>query len=284
MEGEISLGVPAYATFAKRLDACQGTYSSGIEVWRGRDIQRVLNYSTWDKFLPLISRAIEACRNSGKDPRRHFHQTVKMAELGKGATRQTEEWILTRYACYLIALSGDSSKVEIAAAKTYFAIQARRQELQDQQHSADMQRLQMRGKVSEAFKELNKAAKDAGVQKYAVFHHHGKMALYGMGVRDIKEKKGIPQAENLHDRMGLEELMANGFHYTQTSKKLVRDAARTERLAIEINERVGKVVRQAIADLGGPMPEELPAAPPIKAIEARCRKLITEQRKMPKPN
>jgi DNA-damage-inducible protein D len=91
-----------------------------------------LRYGSWDKFLNVVEKAKEACRNSGHDPADHFHHVGKMVPIGSGAQRETEDIRLSRYACYLVIQNADPAKEIVALGQTYFAVQTRRQELSDE--------------------------------------------------------------------------------------------------------------------------------------------------------
>jgi DNA-damage-inducible protein D len=125
---------------------------NGVEYWHARELMWILGYHKWDKAEEVIGRAAAACMNSGEDVDNHFHQTGKMVAIGSDAVRNIRDWKLDRYACYLVAQNGDSSKPEIALAQTYFAIQTRRQEIFEQL-AQDDKRLFIRGEVTEENKK-----------------------------------------------------------------------------------------------------------------------------------
>jgi DNA-damage-inducible protein D len=257
----------------KTFEAIKQTNEHGAEYWSARDLQTLLGYSQWRRFEQAIERAITSCEQSGNVPANHFAGAGKMVDLGSGSQRSVEDYQLSRFACYLIAQNGDPRKPEIAQAQKYFAVQARRQELNDQA-AADMERLELRKQTAEEFKALSGAAQDAGVQSkmFGVFHDAGYKGLYGGLGRDaIKQHKAIPEKDNLLDRMNATELAANQFRMTQTRDKLARDGVRNQAQAIQTHEQVGKEVREAIQRIGGTPPENIPAAEHIKAVEKRLK-------------
>jgi DNA-damage-inducible protein D len=196
-----------------------------------------------------------------------------MIATGKGAERTVDDYHLSRFACYLIAQNGDPRKPEIAQAQKYFAVQTRRQELNDQL-TADLERLELRKQVGEEFKALSGAAQEAGVQSkmFGVFHDAGYKGLYGgLGRSAIKAKKAIPEKENLMDRMNATELAANQFRMTQARDKLAREHSRDQQHAIHIHEQVGKEVREAIKRIGGDLPENISPAEHIKKVAKRIK-------------
>lgn len=245
---------------------------AGREYWLARELSKALQYKDYRNFELTIFKAMDACKNSGFDVLDHFGEVTEMVSIGSGARRGFPSYILSRYACYLTVQNGDPKKEEIALAQSYFAIQTRRQELQDQfdQLTEDQRRLAIRSELTEHNKSLVEAAQQAGVetqQDFAVFQNRGYQGLYGgLGQKDIHKKKGLKKSQKILDHMGSEELAANLFRATQTDAKLRREQIQGKESANETHFEVGKKVRQTIKELGGTMPEDLPT--PEKSIQA----------------
>ena len=243
------------------------------EYWSARDLQPLLGYSQWRRFENAIKKAITSCEQSGNDPDHHFAGAGKPIPGGKGAVQVVPDYHLSRFACYLIAQNGDPRKPQIADAQKYFAIQTRRQEMSDQA-AADLERLELRKQTSEEFKALSGAAREAGVQNrmFGIFHDAGYKGLYGgLGADAIKARKGVPDKEQLMDRMDTTELAANQFRMTQTRDKLARQRVHGQQQAIQTHKQVGQEVREAIKRIGGTLPENLPPAEHIKQVQKRVK-------------
>jgi DNA-damage-inducible protein D len=256
--------------------------SEGNEYWSARKLSKVLDYSEYRHFLPVIERAREACLKSGFALADHIEDILDMVEIGSGAQREIADVRLSRYACYLIVQNGDPAKPVIANGQTYFAMQTRRQELQDSskfaQLSEDDKRLAIRNELAAHNKYLAAAAKDAGVETsldYAIFQDHGYKGLYGgMGAKDIHATKGLKKSQKILDHMGSTELAANLFRATQTEEKLKRENVQGKKQANSTHYEVGHKVRQTIQELGGAMPEAMPTpAQSVKQIESAKKKL-----------
>ncbi len=261
------------ATLSTSFESLKRLNQHGIEYWSARELQSCLGYTHWRDFKNAIKKAIKSCEQSGNRSNHHFADARKPIPGGKGSSQVVEDYHLSRFACYLIAQNGDPRKPEIAQAQKYFAIQTRRQEVSEQM-AADIERLETREQVSEEFKALSGAARDAGVQNsmFGVFHDAGYKGLYGgRGADAIKAYKGIPTKEQLMDRMNTTELAANLFRMTQTKEKLKNDQVKNQKEAIELHEQVGRGVRSLIEEFGGTMPENIPPAEPIKNVKKRIK-------------
>lgn len=254
----------------------------GGEFWLARQLAVVLDYSQYRHFLPVIERAKEACRHSRQSVENHIEDVLTMVDIGSGAKREVPDVRLSRYACYLIVQNGDPSKPVIANGQTYFAMQTRRQELNDSekfvQLSENEKRLAIRNELAEHNKYLAAAAKNAGVETsldYAIFQDHGYKGLYGgLGAKDIHARKGLKKSQKILDHMGSTELASNLFRATQAEEKLKRENVHGKQRANQTHYEVGQKVRQTIKELGGTMPESLPTPEQsVKQVESAKKKL-----------
>jgi len=244
----------------------------GQEFWSARDLWKILGYTEYGKFLPAISRAMKACKNSKQAISDHFAEVSDMVKIGSGAERKIDDYNLSRYACYLIVQNGDPRKEEIALAQTYFAIQTRKQEVQEALLE-DQKRVMLRGEATEHNKKLFQTAQQAGVRNYGEFQDYGYMGLYG-GMRntDIHKSKGLTKSQKILDHMNSEELGANLFRTTQTEAKIKREGIQGQKKASETHYEVGTTVRKTIQELGGTMPEDLPKIDGINKAKTRLKK------------
>jgi len=255
---------------------------NGVEYWTARSLWKILEYTEYRHFLPVIEIAKVACENSGQRIENHFEDILEMVEIGSGAERPVESVKLSRYACYLIVQNADPSKTIVAQGQTYFAIQTRIAEVQQMREYQELtdeeeKRLFLRSELQKHNSQLASAAKDAGVidsRDYAIFQNYGYQGLYGgMTAKDIHAKKGLKKNEKILDHMGSTELAANLFRATQTEEKLKRENIKGKQKANQTHYEVGAKVRQTIKELGGTMPENLPTVENIKKVEKKKKQL-----------
>ncbi len=256
----------------------------GNEFWLARSLAKVLEYSDYRNFSSVIEKAKIACNNSGIDADDHFVEVTEKVTLGSGAIRELDSYALSRYACYLIVQNADPAKRVVAHGQTYFALQARRQELADDATfkalQEDEKRLFLRNELKQHNKQLVDAAFNAGVKTeidFAVFQNHGYRGLYGgLDAKGIHANKGLKKSQKILDYMGSTELAANLFRATQAEEKLKRDNIKTKREANNTHYEVGHTVRKTIKELGGTMPENLPTPEKsIAKIEKENQKLVS---------
>lgn len=250
----------------------------GEEFWYARELQIALDYKRWDKFQNVISKAMEACKNSENNVDDHFSHVGKIVEAG-ATYKDVGDIELSRYACYLIVQNGDSRKKVIALGQTYFAVKTRQQELIENfdDLTEDKKRLAIRNEMKIHNKSLAEAANLAGIsdsKDYAIFQNKGYQGLYGgLGRKEIHSKKGLKKSQDILDYMGSTELAADLFRATQTDEKLRKEHIVGKNAANQTHYEVGKKVRQTIKELGGTMPEDLPTPrKSIKQIEREQRK------------
>lgn len=244
---------------------------NGVEYWEARELMPLLGYEKWQNAEEVIARAAQACIKSGQDVDNHFTRFSKMVNIGSNTVRKVGDYELDRYACYLIAQNGDSTKPEIALAQTYFAIQTRRQEIFEQL-SDNEKRLFIRGEVSDHNKKLFRTARRAGVSNFGLFNDAGYKGLYGAPLLEVERNKGIKKGELL-DRAGSTELAANLFRITQTDEKINKDGIQGEYAASQTHFMVGGKVRQTIKEIGGTTPENLPPEKHIKEVKKEIKQI-----------
>lgn len=274
----------------EKFEDCSQIDENDVEFWYARDLQVLLGYeSSWQNFSNVIEKAKSACISSGNSVLDHFNDAIKMVAIGSGAEKKLEDIKLTRYACYLIAQNGDPRKKPVSFAQTYFAIQTRRQEIRDDDEanyiplSEEKKRFLLRDEIKEHNKRLASTAKGCGVVEpidFAIFQTFGYKGLYGgLDRLGIARKKGLKSKDVILDHMGSTELAANLFRATQTEEKLRRENIKGKENANNAHHEVGQKVRQAIKDIGGTMPEDLPPAEDIVKVGRRIQKAIKSSQK-----
>lgn len=240
---------------------------NGIEYWEARELQNILGYKEWRYFLAVLEKAQIACSQSNNNINSHFGVYTKI--VNAGVTRKPIiDYKLSRYACYLIVQNANPKFRTVALGQTYFAIQTRKMELSEEEYSKlteDEKRLYRRRQTKDGNKILYKIAKEKGVKNFDRFTNAGYKGLYnGETANDIAKRKGLRYREDILDNMGSAELGANIFRITQTEALLEKQTTPNEQIATNTHYNVGKAVRNAIKEIGGTMPENLPT--PEKSI------------------
>jgi DNA-damage-inducible protein D len=260
-------------------EAIRHSDEDGQEFWSARELMVTLGYTKWQNFRVAISRAQDACENSGHAALDHFTDVSNMIQIGKGGHRKVEDVHLSRYACYLIVQNADPEKPIVALGQTYFAAQTRQAELAE-----DAERVYLRDQVSEHNKTLAASAYEAGVvtrSDFAIFTDHGYMGLYnGERARDIAARKGLKRGQLILDWMDTEELADNLFRQVQAEARIRREGAASKEEANRIHHQVGQQVRRfIIEELEGTPPEQLPTpSESVQAVRAREKQRLQAER------
>ena len=258
-----------------------------IEFWSARDIQPELGYDNWVNFEAVIEKAIANCSKVGVTPKNHFAAVSKMVPIGSGAHREQTDYVLSRTACYLIALNGDPQKPQIAWAKAYFVVQTKLQESQAPQIEETEERSRLRERLKDANKLLAQTAKSVGVENFAFVHDAGIRALYGMKMSQLKSKKGVGAKDDYWDQVGCLELSANEFKAQLARKNISQKKTRGEivgQRGAEIeHEKAGKAVRATVHKEVGVHLEDLPLEPSLKKMLSSRKKAARLAQANPAP-
>lgn len=259
----------------------------GVEVWFARELQGLLGYARWENFLVAIKRATESCKSQNVNVDDHFREVTKMVTLGSGAQREVTDFMLTRFACYLIAQNGDPKKEEVAFAQGYFALQTRRAEL-IAEHLKQVSRLETRDRLKMSEKQLSRNIYERGVDDrgFGRIRSKGDKALFGgWTTDDMKQRLGIKSTRPLADFLPTLTIAAKNLATEMTNHNVEqKDLYGEQSITIE-HVQNNQSVRQMLGSRGI-KPEELPAAEDIKKVERRVasneKKIEKTSQKLPK--
>ena len=258
-----------------------------VEVWFARDLMSQLGYSKWENFQTAIGRAIDSCRTQGIDAEDYFRPVRRTIELGNGATRDVEDYMLTRYACYLIAQNGDPRKEQIAFAQSYFAVQTRKAELIEERLN-HISRLETRERLRASEKQLSQNIYERGVDEkgFGRIRSKGDTALFGgHTTEDMKQRLGIKGTRPLADFLPTLTIAAKNLATEMTNYNVEKADLYGENSITREHIQNNKSVREMLGKRGI-KPEELPAAEDIKKLERRVaaeeKKLEKSAEKLPK--
>lgn len=249
----------------------------GIECWSARELQQLLGYSKWENFERVIQKAKDAATNAGEEIAYHFPDVRKTIAMPKGAEKEINDILLTRYACYLIAQNGDSRKQEIAFAQNYFALQTRRAELVEQR-LLEFERVKAREKLSITEKQLSGILYERGVDNlgFAVIRSKGDQALFRLNTNMLKKKMGIPESRPVADFLPTISIKAKDLAAEMTGlnvqNKDLTGQGKIEKEHIDNNMAVRDMLTKR-----GIVPENLPVAEDVKKLQ---RKLNEDEKKL----
>ena len=259
-------------SLTKNFEEHSYTTEEGIEFWFARDLQQLLGYAKWENFNKVITKAKIACEVSGNDISNHFPDIRKTIPMPKGASKEIDDFMLTRYACYLIAQNGDPRKESIAFAQNYFAIQTRKFELIEQRIK-DWERLQARQKLTYSEKELSELIYEqtGNDRNFGIIRSKGDQALFGgHNTKQMKAKLGVPQNRPLADFLPTITIKAKDFATEITVFNTKEKGFKTERQISAEHITNNRSVRKILLERGI-KPEELPAEEDIKKLERRVK-------------
>jgi DNA-damage-inducible protein D len=245
---------------------------NGVEYWLARDLQMLLEYDEWRNFSKVIDKAIISCKNAGQNPTDHFVDVNKTIPMPKGASKDIDDYMLTRYACYLIAQNGDPRKDSIAFAQSYFAIQTRKQEMLEER-IALVERLSARQKLVATETELSKNIYERGVddQGFGRIRSKGDQALFGgLTTIQMKKKLGIPEARPLADFLPTITIKAKDLATEITNFNVKKKDLHGEPAIAGEHVKNNRDVRGVLAK-SGIKPEELPPEEDLKKLERRVK-------------
>lgn len=247
---------------------------NGVEFWFARDLQNLLWYKEWRNFQNVILKAKVTIETSGDDVNNHFVELNKMVRLGSGSEREVEDIMLTRYACYIVAMNWDSSKEEIAFAQQYFALQTRKYEIIEQR-ILEAERVSARHKLTETEKELSKVIYEQtwDDKNFWIIRSKWDKALFGKTTQEMKAKWWVTWTKPLADFMPTILLKAKDFATEITIFNAKAKNMKTEDEISKEHITNNNSVRNTLLERWI-APEELPPSEDLKKVE---RKLKTKK-------
>lgn len=254
------------------------TDDENVEFWYARDLQTILGYDKWENFFKVIEKAKISCENSQIEVTDHFLDIRKMVEIGSNAQREIKDIVLTRYACYLIAQNGDSSKEQIAFAQTYFALQTRKQELIEQRIELE-DRLKARNKLKNSETELSKNIYECGVDDkgFGRIRSKGDSALFGgFNTKEMKDKLSVPSGRVLADFLPTVTITAKNLATEITNYNVKQNNLYGENSITHEHVTNNSNVRKLLVE-SGIKPEELPPSQDLQKLE---RKVKSDEKKL----
>ena len=243
----------------------------GVECWSARELAKLLGYAQWRNFENIVNKAKAACEHAEQEVSYHFAEVGKMVSLGSGSEREVSDYMLTRYACYLVAQNGDPRKPQVAFAQNYFAVQTRRAELV-QQRILDYERIQARTKLAETEKRLSGILYERGVDSkgFALIRSKGDKALFRIDTALLKRKLGAPESRPLADFLPTISIKAKDFAAEMTSvnvqQKDLYGQQEIGREQVDNDAAVRDMLLQR-----GIVPEQLPPGEDVKKVERRLK-------------